>query len=81
MLDAASSGDKKLMKQLMTIGVSPASMDYDKRTALHLAASENQKSLLKYMIKLMQASSRQLGETGEKAAQQMLEVDVNACDR
>ena len=81
MLDAASSGDRKLMKQLMTIGVSPAAMDYDKRTALHLAASENQISLIKFMIKQMQASTRQLGEAGTKAAQMMQAVNLNARDR
>ena len=81
MLDAASSGDRKLMKQLMTIGVSPAAMDYDKRTALHLAASENQISLIKFMIKQMQASTRQLGEAGIKAAQMMQAVNLNARDR
>eukprot|EP00441_Pelagodinium_beii_P023670 CAMPEP_0197665036 /NCGR_PEP_ID=MMETSP1338-20131121/58994_1 /TAXON_ID=43686 ORGANISM="Pelagodinium beii, Strain RCC1491" /NCGR_SAMPLE_ID=MMETSP1338 /ASSEMBLY_ACC=CAM_ASM_000754 /LENGTH=442 /DNA_ID=CAMNT_0043243787 /DNA_START=176 /DNA_END=1504 /DNA_ORIENTATION=- len=45
--DAASRGDKKILRMLHKRGVNVDNGDYDKRTAMHLAAAEGQLEALK----------------------------------
>lgn len=47
---AASFGDLDEIKRLEALGVDLSSADYDGRTALHLAAAENQVEVMKYLI-------------------------------
>ncbi|MFN7117392.1 MAG: glutaminase A [Saprospiraceae bacterium] len=47
---AASFGDLDEIKRLEALGVNLSSADYDGRTALHLAAAENQIEVVKYLI-------------------------------
>lgn len=47
---AASAGDLDEIKRLQAIGVNLDQPDYDGRTALHLAASENQSEVVKYLL-------------------------------
>ncbi len=48
---AASSGDLRELSRLEVLGVDIGLADYDGRTALHLASSENQLEVAKYLIK------------------------------
>ncbi len=47
---AASHGDLEEVKRLEALGVDISSADYDGRTALHLAAAENQLDVVKYLV-------------------------------
>ena len=47
---AASFGDLDEIRRLDAIGVDLTEADYDGRTALHLAASENQIEVVKYLL-------------------------------
>lgn len=46
----ASIGDVKAMKELISLGVDLNLHDYDKRTALHLAAAEGQNKILDLLL-------------------------------
>ncbi|MEL7123457.1 MAG: glutaminase, partial [Bacteroidota bacterium] len=48
---AASSGDMDELKRLDAMGADLGAADYDGRTALHLAAAENQVEVVRYLIK------------------------------
>ncbi len=48
---AASAGDLDEMRRLHAVGVDLNESDYDGRTALHLAAAENQTEAVKYLLK------------------------------
>lgn len=48
---AASSGDLRELNRLEVLGVQLDQADYDGRTALHLAASENQLEVARFLIK------------------------------
>uniref|UniRef100_A0A6A7G3B3 glutaminase n=1 Tax=Hirondellea gigas TaxID=1518452 RepID=A0A6A7G3B3_9CRUS len=50
LLNAASRGDLNEISRLIADGMDIYSCNYDKRTALHLAASENRKSIVKFLI-------------------------------
>jgi len=52
MCEAAAKGDLVSIHQFVTSGVDPCVMDYDGRTALHLAAAEGHKLVLKYLTSL-----------------------------
>lgn len=47
---AASYGDLEEIKRLEALGMDLGSADYDGRTALHLAAAENQVEIVKYLL-------------------------------
>ncbi len=47
---AATNGDLDEIKRLESFGTDLNSADYDGRTALHLAAAENQEAIVKYLI-------------------------------
>ncbi|XP_058088911.1 serine/threonine-protein kinase VIK-like [Magnolia sinica] len=49
-LSCASRGDKVGLNQMLREGTSPDVQDYDKRTALHLAASEGHASIVELLI-------------------------------
>ncbi|KAF5181982.1 Integrin-linked protein kinase [Thalictrum thalictroides] len=49
-LSCASRGDKVGLNQMLRVGTSPNSQDYDKRTALHLAASEGHASIVELLL-------------------------------
>jgi len=49
---AASEGDVKEMRRLVARGLDPDTADYDKRTALHLAASEGKLASIRYLLEL-----------------------------
>ncbi|KAK1326854.1 Serine/threonine-protein kinase CTR1 [Acorus calamus] len=49
-LRCASRGDKVGLNQMLMEGISPDVQDYDKRTALHLAASEGHASIVELLI-------------------------------
>jgi glutaminase len=49
---AASEGDVGEMRRLVARGLDPNACDYDKRTALHLAASEGKAASLRYLLEL-----------------------------
>ena len=50
-LYAAAEGDLGELKRLLIQGVSPNTSDYDRRTILHLAASEGNYAIVKYLLK------------------------------
>jgi ankyrin repeat protein len=50
MCQAAFSGRLDEMKRLVNNGVDPNESDYDGRTAMHLAASEGNREILKYLV-------------------------------
>jgi glutaminase len=49
---AAYEDDVAEMRRLVAIGIDPASHDYDRRTALHIAASEGKLNSLRYLLSL-----------------------------
>ncbi|XP_020519200.1 probable serine/threonine-protein kinase DDB_G0271682 isoform X2 [Amborella trichopoda] len=49
-LSCASRGDKVGLNQMLRDGISPDVQDYDKRTALHLAASEGHASIIELLL-------------------------------
>ncbi|KAF9625601.1 hypothetical protein IFM89_024374 [Coptis chinensis] len=49
-LSCASRGDKVGLNQMLREGTSPNVQDYDKRTALHLAASEGHASIVELLL-------------------------------
>ncbi|PHT56821.1 hypothetical protein CQW23_05307 [Capsicum baccatum] len=49
-LSFASRGDRVGLNQLLRQGISPNVQDYDKRTALHLAASEGHASIVELLL-------------------------------
>jgi glutaminase len=49
---AAYGDDVAEMRRLVAIGIDPASHDYDRRTALHIAASEGKLNSLRYLLSL-----------------------------
>ncbi|XP_027074304.1 serine/threonine-protein kinase 12 isoform X1 [Coffea arabica] len=49
-LSFASRGDRVGLNQMLRNGISPNVQDYDKRTALHLAASEGQASIVELLL-------------------------------
>lgn len=49
-LHCASRGDKVGLNQMLLGGTSPDVQDYDRRTALHLAASEGHASIVELLI-------------------------------
>eukprot|EP01018_Ginkgo_biloba_P027370 Gb_18118 [translate_table: standard] len=50
LLSFASKGDRIGLNQMLLEGVSPDIQDYDKRTALHLAASEGHASIVELLL-------------------------------
>lgn len=48
---AASAGDLSEIKRAVALGVDINKSDYDKRTALHLAAAEGHEDIVKYLIR------------------------------
>ncbi|WP_432773313.1 glutaminase A [Francisella salimarina] len=48
---AASNGDLSEIKRAVALGVDISKGDYDKRTALHLAAAEGHEDVVKYLIR------------------------------
>ena len=51
MCELARKGDLERLKMLLDFGCSVAAADYDKRTALHLAASEGNMTVVAELIK------------------------------
>lgn len=51
MLDAASSGDLKLVKNLVTKGADCSEGDYDRRTALHIACANGHQAMVKFLLR------------------------------
>ena len=49
-LSFASRGDRVGLNQMLREGISPNVQDYDKRTALHLAASEGHASIVELLV-------------------------------
>lgn len=49
-LSFASRGDRVGLNQMLRQGISPNVQDYDKRTALHLAASEGHASIVELLL-------------------------------
>lgn len=49
-LSFASRGDRVGLNQMLRRGISPNVQDYDKRTALHLAASEGHASIVELLL-------------------------------
>ena len=49
-LSFASRGDRVGLNQMLREGTSPNVQDYDKRTALHLAASEGHASIVELLL-------------------------------
>jgi glutaminase len=49
---AAYGDDVAEMRRLVAMGIDPASHDYDRRTALHIAASEGKLNALRYLLAL-----------------------------
>eukprot|EP00494_Astrolonche_serrata_P023769 UN24027 len=58
LLFAASEGDVNEVRALKAEGFDLFAHDYDRRTALHLAASEGQYSVVKYICKMAKITSR-----------------------
>jgi len=52
MLFAARSGDLNALRRIYIRGISLELADYDKRTALHVAASENQMGIVKFLLNI-----------------------------
>ncbi|MEN0004103.1 MAG: glutaminase A [Bacteroidota bacterium] len=50
LISAASSGDLDTIKRMQAEGINLSAADYDGRTALHLAAAENQLDVVSYLI-------------------------------
>jgi len=50
LVDAASKGDKELMREFVRQGVQVNAGDYDKRTPLHLAASEGRVEMIRLLV-------------------------------
>ena len=50
--DCAARGDLAALKRFVESGVDPNAADYDKRTALHLAASNNRAAVVQYLVAL-----------------------------
>ncbi|XRB09682.1 potassium channel skor [Pycnococcus provasolii] len=50
--DCAARGDLAALKRFVESGVDPNAADYDKRTALHLAASNNRADVVQYLVSL-----------------------------
>ena len=50
MCQAAASGDRQLLVELLTGGADASAHDYDGRTALHLAAAEGHTALVHVLI-------------------------------
>jgi ankyrin repeat protein len=48
--EAASNGDLMAVQHLLSIGADPSARDYDRRNALHLAASEEQKGVVRLLL-------------------------------
>ena len=49
--DAACKGDVTEMKSLLSAGASPDSSDYDRRSALHLAAAEGELEMVRFLLR------------------------------
>ena len=49
-LFAASEGDMQELSRLLAVGVDINSVDYDKRSALHLAAAEGQVQVVGFLL-------------------------------
>lgn len=47
---AVNDGNNELLRRLLTTGADPSSADYDKRTALHIAAAEGNFGMAKLLI-------------------------------
>ena len=50
-LAASSTGDEATVRKLLDRGISPSSMDYDRRTALMVAACEGRDGVVKLLLK------------------------------
>ncbi|VDI29999.1 glutaminase, partial [Mytilus galloprovincialis] len=50
LLNCASRGDIKRMRQFKECGYKMDACDYDKRTALHIAVSDNQEHIVKFLL-------------------------------
>ena len=50
MCQAAATGDKRLLCELLATGANVSSTDYDGRTALHLAAAEGNSSIVRMLL-------------------------------
>ncbi|XP_071164690.1 serine/threonine-protein phosphatase 6 regulatory ankyrin repeat subunit B-like isoform X2 [Mytilus edulis] len=50
LLNCASRGDIKRMRQFKECGYKMDAWDYDKRTALHIAVSDNQEHIVKFLL-------------------------------
>ncbi|CAM6105245.1 unnamed protein product [Calypogeia fissa] len=47
---AVNDGNNELLRRLLTVGADPSSSDYDKRTALHIAAAEGNFGMARLLI-------------------------------
>ena len=64
---ATSTGDLEKVKALIKTGTDPDSCDYDRRTALHLAASEGQYDVAVYLVEEAGAEHSPLDRWGVRA--------------
>ncbi|CAG2202732.1 ANKRD50 [Mytilus edulis] len=65
LLNCASRGDIKRMRQFKECGYKMDACDYDKRTALHIAVSDNQEHIVKFLLgECNQQGIAKNGETG-----------------
>merc|ERR1712224_1168217 len=60
LLTAASTGDITQIRRLKAEGLDLSVGDYDARTALHLAATEGQHKVVKYLLAQQQADGGEL---------------------
>lgn len=61
---AAADGDLDYLKMLVENGIDPNVADYDSRTSLHLAASNNRLEILKYLCRIPSISINAIDRTG-----------------
>lgn len=50
LINASSKGDLETVQRLVAAGVSPHSVDYDKRTALHVAVAEKRTDVVTFLL-------------------------------
>jgi len=62
--DAASKGNLDLLRELIDRGHNPSLGDYDQRTPLHLAASENQLDAIRFLIDVAKVDTAPLDRWG-----------------
>lgn len=73
---AAADGDIDYLKMLVDNGLDPNAADYDSRTALHLAASNNRLDVIKYLCRIPHIHVNAVDRTGEMGAVRIEFLDV-----